>query len=209
MVLRGVIKMTQKFNPQEMCIYEKLSHIQVELLNYQIKKSGWNPWGGFAFFELKDLLPPVLRLCEKYHCTPIFSFEMDYGFLFIKDWNSNECIKITSPLPTLEKLPKMNLVQANGTYQTYSRRYLLLSAFGIVEPELIDSLNMEELEILDKKPESINKVIDAIREENPDAEITNEIINKKSMKMYQNKKLTDGERKEIFNWYKEAKKKGK
>ena len=199
--------MTQTNNPQNMCIYEIVSHIQVELLNEPIKKTGWNPYGEFSFFELKDLLPPVLRLCEKYSCTPIFSFEEETGFLFIKKWGkNNECIKITSPLPKLERLPKMNLVQTNGTYQTYTKRYLLLNAFGIVEPELIDSLNLEELDTLSKRPNCISKVIQAILEENPNANINNNLINSKSLRMYKDDELSASERKEIHEYIQNVKK---
>ena len=202
--------MIEKKESTEMCIYEKLSRIQVELCNEPIKKSGWNPYGQFSFFELKDILPPVLRLCNKYECTLIFSFEEDYGYLFLKNWGNDETIKVTSPLPKLEKLPKMNLVQTNGTYQTYTKRYLLLNTFGIVEPELIDSLDMGHIEGSSKKsndkkpvdsvPRALEKVVHFIREENPDVEITNRIINGKRLQMFREKQLTSSENKELYDY---------
>ena len=187
----------------KMSIYEKLSRIQVELCNEPIKKSGWNPYGQFSFFELKDILPPVLKLCNKYECTLVFTFEEDYGYLFLKNWDNDELIKVTSPLPTLEKLPKMNLVQTNGTYQTYTKRYLLLNTFGIVEPELIDSLNMEQIENSNKTTrtsKALEKVIHSIHNENPDIEITNKLINKKRFQMFREKQLTSDENKEIYDY---------
>ena len=128
-----------------MSIYQKLTYIQNELLEVPIPKNGKNPFGGFSYYELEDLLPPILKLCKKYGCTLYFNFpsiegNCYKGVLNLINWDdSSDIIKIEVPFPQLEKLPKMNYAQVSGTYQTYMKRYLILHTFGIVEKEVIDS----------------------------------------------------------------------
>ena len=137
----------------DMNIYEKLTNIQNDLLEMNIPKSGKNNFGGFAYYELDDLLPPILMLCKQYSCTLFFSFPFDIdaqcykGVLNLVNWeNPDDKLFVEVPFPELEKLPKMNWAQSSGTYQTYMKRYLILHTFDIMEEEIIDSTEyMNEL----------------------------------------------------------------
>ena len=144
------IEQENKKNTNEMGIFQKLTYIQNDLLEIPIPKNGKNKFGGFTYYELEDLLPPILRLCKKYGCALYFNFpvvdgECHKGVLNLINWNDkHDCIKVEVPLPQLEKLPKMNYAQVSGTYQTYMKRYLILHTFDIVEKEVIDSGVLEE-----------------------------------------------------------------
>ena len=133
-----------------MNIYQKLTYIQTDLLEIPIPKNGKNPFGNFKYYELEDLLPPILKLCKKYGCTLFFNFpisngECEKGILNLINWeNKDDCIRVQVPFPKIEKLPKMNYAQVSGTYQTYMKRYLILNTFDIVEKEIIDSGFIEE-----------------------------------------------------------------
>lgn len=137
--------MNEEININEMSIYQKLTYIQNDLLEIPIEKNGKNSFSNFSYYELEDLLPPILKLCKKYGCTLFFNFplydgECDKGVLNLINWNdASDCIKVEVPFPQLEKLPKMNYAQSSGTYQTYMKRYLILHTFDIVEKEVIDS----------------------------------------------------------------------
>lgn len=140
----------KKENNLEMNIFQKLTYIQNDLLEIPIPKNGKNPFGNFKYYELEDLLPPILKLCKTYGCTLFFDFpitdgECEKGVLNLINWiDKEDCIKVTVPFPKLEKLPKMNYAQSSGTYQTYMKRYLILHTFDIVEKEIIDSGLLEE-----------------------------------------------------------------
>lgn len=139
-----------KVNINEMNIFQKLTYIQNDLLEMPIPKNGKNQFGGFTYYELEDLFPPILKLCKKYGCTLYFNFpllegECHKGVLNLVNWNDkNDYIKVEIPFPKLEKLPKMNYAQVSGTYQTYMKRYLILHTFDIVEKEVLDSGVLEE-----------------------------------------------------------------
>lgn len=195
--------------PQEVkSIYEKLALIQNELLAIPIAKSGKNKFGGFDYYELEDLIPPVIKLCIKYGCTPIFSFPTGKGVLKLVNWEDKEdviCIEV--PFAELEKLPKMNYAQSSGTYQTYMKRYLLLHMFQFCEGEIIDATNHEETNSVNfvKKPSTpkiVLKVQQRCKELYPDRECDKQLLNKVSMKMFKDKEITKEERGEIYKFVK-------
>ena len=196
--------------PQEAkSIYEKLANMQNELLSIPISKSGKNKFGGFDYYELEDLIPPVIKLCVKYGCTLIFSFPCGKGVLKLVNWENKEdyiCIEV--PFAELEKLPKMNYAQSSGTYQTYMKRYLLLHMFQFCEGEIIDATNHEETNSVNfvKKPSTpkvVIKVKARCKELYPEEEQTNKLLNKVSMQMFRNKEITKQERAEIYDYIKE------
>lgn len=217
-----------------MNIYQKLTNIQNDLLEINIPKSGKNSFGGFAYYELDDLLPPILMLCKQYSCTLYFNFPYDVeaqcykGVLNLINWeNKDDKILVEVPFPQLEKLPKMNWAQSSGTYQTYMKRYLILHTFDIMEAEIIDSSahmgeltketgNDNESKVkstpvqkkkkvnVTKKPVALQKVIDRCREENPDVECDKKLLNTTSLTMFKSNELTKKERAEIFEYLKKV-----
>lgn len=212
-----------------MNIYEKLTNIQYDLLDTPISKSGKNPFGGFNYYELDDLLPPIIKLCKEYGCTMFFNFPTDMngqckcGVLNLVNWEDKEDrILVEVPFAQLEKLPKMNYAQSSGTYQTYMKRYLILHTFDIVESEVIDALGDEapkkkssakkksapkksskkSAPKVVEKPVSLDKVVEKCHEIYGADECDKKMLNKVSMDMARDKELTLDERKEIMAYLK-------
>lgn len=134
-----------------MSIYKKIMNIRSELMKRDIKKSGHSNFGGFDYFELDDLIPPIQELCEKYNLFLLFSFRKDEAILTALNIdNTGEIIETNSPMPSYDNPlnSKMNLVQTVGTYETYQRRYLYIALFDITEKDAAE---------LDKKESSNNK----------------------------------------------------
>lgn len=215
-------KTETEIDTSKMNIFEKLTRMQKELLQIPMNKSGKNKFGGFNYYTLDDLLPPITILCEKYGTTLYFNFPVneqgnsEVGELHLINWNNPEdCLIIQVPFPELEKLPKMNWAQSSGTYQTYLKRYLLLHSFNIIEEEVIDATNPDEFDnsssksnnqplkySKEKKPPVLQKVIKKCNEDFPDMECDAKLLNKVSMKMLRNNEISNKERKEIFEYLK-------
>ena len=204
--------------------------MQNDLLEIPIKKSGTNKFGGFNYYELEDLLPPILKLCKEYGCTLYFDFPTDengectHGLLHLVNWEDKEDnIQVQVPFAQLEKLPKMNWAQSSGTYQTYMKRYLILHTFDIVEKETIDAIDgkqgtHKQGTVNDNKPKTVNKKkekpsnvdLDSLLEKiekvcserYPDEEFNKGLLNKASMEMLKQKEITLDERKAIMNYMK-------
>lgn len=207
-------------------IHQKLVEMQCDLLHIPIEKSGKNPFGNFNYYELDDLLPPILLLCKEYSCSIYFNFPCKEGICekgtlnLINNEKPTDKIVVEVPFAEIEKLPKMNFAQTSGTYQTYMKRYLLLNLFAIVEDEIIDAtlpsgknetvgeesskddsvkpkLSVKKAE---KKPKVLKKVMAKCNELYPERECDKKLLNGVSMKMFKEKEISKTEREEIYDY---------
>lgn len=122
-------------------LFTKLQAIKVELLNFNIKKSGNNKFSKYEYYELSDFLPSITQLCSKYNVFTAVSFSNDLATLTaINCDNTAETYSITSPMRDVE-LSSCNAIQSLGGVETYQRRYLYMSMFDITEPDKFDGNN--------------------------------------------------------------------
>jgi len=122
-----------------MNIYEKVQLIKKEILESNLKKSGENKFANFKYYELADFLPTIVNLCNEHKVFTRISFDFENATLEIRNVeNVEEVIYYTSPMEELE-LKGCNKIQALGGTETYSRRYLYMSAFDIVENDMFDA----------------------------------------------------------------------
>ena len=174
----------------EMNIYEKLQKMRVELQQKNIKKTGRNTYAKYDYFELADILPHINELQEKHKTCSFISFDREIAKLTILNSEKpEEHIEFTIPMATLD-LKGANEVQNLGGAQTYSRRYLYLNAFEIVENDLFDAIQC--------KPTKIDKVKQNVKESDNSNELEvkkktiNTLISKyKEVSGKQTKEITD------------------
>ena len=140
------IKENKKIN-----IYEKITNIKNDFLKENVKKSGRNKFANYTYYELADITPVLIELCKKYGIFTKFSYTKDEATLEIVNIeNPNEREIYTSPMEELE-LKGCNKIQALGGCETYSRRYLYMSAFDIIENDMFDAVVSEEKEPKEKQ----------------------------------------------------------
>lgn len=120
-------------------LYQKLAEIKLELSKSNLKKSGVNKYSGFTYYELADILPAIISLCAKHGVYTYTSYNNDLATLVaINTDNALERVEVTSPMRTFE-LKGSNQIQVLGGIETYSRRYLYLAMFDIVESDSFDA----------------------------------------------------------------------
>lgn len=135
-----------------MNIYEKMQLAKKEFLEANVKKSGKNKFAGYTYYELADILPVLINICDKLKIFTAVSYGNNEAKLeIINVENPEEKIYYSSPMRELE-LKGCNQIQALGGVETYQRRYLYMSAFDIVENDMFDSLSAEQNE---EKPKMI------------------------------------------------------
>lgn len=130
-----------------MNIYEKLSNIQMNLLRQGIAKSGKNNHLKYDYYELEDLIPPVMRACKEEGVTLYFNFTETEAILYLVSWDQKygetgvrDDLRMTVPFLKLEQVNRgTNLIQSQGAYFTYLKRYLLMNTFLLTEKDEIDS----------------------------------------------------------------------
>lgn len=145
-------------------IYEKLQNMRVELQQKNIKKSGFNKYAGYHYFELTDILPTINELQVKYKTFSRILFEKENAkLIIINTENLEESIEFISPLAELS-LKGANAIQNIGGVQTYLRRYLYLMAFEVVEADYFDAIQGK----IDNAHDYRNELIQKLKEKGID-----------------------------------------
>ena len=127
-------------------LYEKITNIKSDFLKANVKKSGKNKFANYTYYELADITPVLIELCKTYKVFTKFSYTKEQATLEIVNIEKPDEREIyTSPMEELE-LKGCNKIQALGGTETYSRRYLYMSAFDIIENDMFDAVISEEKE---------------------------------------------------------------
>ena len=121
-----------------MKVYQKLNAARKQFHTLQLKKTGLNKFAGYSYFELGDFLIPALNVCEQNGLCAFISFGKDLASMQIVCADTGESIAITSPMAEAQ-LKGCHPIQNLGAVETYTRRYLWVSALEIVEHDALDS----------------------------------------------------------------------
>lgn len=195
-----------------MTIYQKIAGIQKNLLHKELPKSGYNKFGKFKYYELEDILPAIFTECYEQELFIEFSFSTDLAQLKIRNWKEpGESVITSVPMPEIVALNKgMNVMQSEGSYITYLKRYLLVNMFLIVEKDVVDSdKNVKSSSARTEKVEAtgaVQKIREYIHKKDSSLEITPSMINTHRMKLFKDGELTKAENKEAYNWFKNQEK---
>ena len=138
-----------------MSIWKKIQLVKQKLLEANLKKTGENKFSGFKYYELSDFTPTIVNLCNEVGLFTKFSFDNESATLTIINSDKQDQIEVyTSPMRDLQ-LKGCNDIQALGGVETYSRRYLYMSAFDIVENDMFGAQAGSE----NNKPKEDKKVV--------------------------------------------------
>ena len=121
-----------------MGVHKKLMEARIALQQAPLKKSGHNKFAGYSYFELGDFLPTINQIFAKVGLCGVVSFDKELATLTITDTEDSTEIKLTSPMAEAN-LKGCHPIQNLGAVETYTRRYLWVSAMEIVEHDALDS----------------------------------------------------------------------
>ena len=121
-----------------MGVHKKLMEARILLQQAPLKKSGHNKFAGYSYFELGDFLPTINQIFSKIGLCGVVSFDKELATLTITDTEDSTEIKLTSPMAEAN-LKGCHPIQNLGAVETYTRRYLWVSAMEIVEHDALDS----------------------------------------------------------------------
>jgi hypothetical protein len=121
-----------------MSVHSKLMNARIRLQNTELKKTGHNKFAGYYYFELGDFLPQVQQIFHQVGLCGYISFDTTIATLTIVDIEDNSQLTITSPMVEAN-LKGAHPIQNLGAVETYTRRYLWVSAMEIVEHDALDS----------------------------------------------------------------------
>jgi hypothetical protein len=124
-------------------VYAKLQKARMMLQAAPIKKSGHNKFAGYQYFELGDFLPTINEIFNELGLCSVISFDKELATLRVIDTDNGGSITFTSPMADAH-LKGCHPIQNMGATQTYSRRYLYVSALEIVEHDALDATTGSE-----------------------------------------------------------------
>lgn len=122
---------------ENMSLIQKLIAIRKEFSAARLNKTGKNKFAGYDYFQLEDIIPTAIELCTKYGIYPQISFNAELAVMTVYDADSPQTLTITSPMASAE-LKGCHDIQNMGAVETYSRRYLWMALFEIVEADALD-----------------------------------------------------------------------
>jgi hypothetical protein len=137
-------QLQEQHEQQQWKVYAKLQKARVMLQSMPIKKSGFNSFAGFKYFELSDFLPSVNTIFAELGLCSVFCINDGEATLRIYDSEFGGVIFFNSPIAdTVSKVVieggKSPAIQALGSLHTYLRRYLMLNALEITEHDAVDA----------------------------------------------------------------------
>lgn len=144
-------------------IHEKIQNIRVELQDKKLKKTGYNKFANFYYYQLEDFIPTLNELMKKSKITSNFSIIGETAILTLIDYEDNTSSIYQSPIADAS-LKGCTPVQSLGGVHTYLKRYLYQNAFEITEGDLLDgSLGKKEEEPL-ISASTIKAILDLLKD---------------------------------------------
>lgn len=119
-------------------VHKKLMQARIMLQNAPLKKSGHNKFAGYSYFELGDFIPTINSIFNEIGLCGVVSYDSEIASLTITDVDDGTNIIITSPMADAN-LKGCHPIQNLGAVETYTRRYLWVTAMEIVEHDALDS----------------------------------------------------------------------
>lgn len=155
-----------------MNVYQKIQYVRAELVKLNLKKTGKNTYSSFVYYELGDFLPSLNKLMAETGLMTRFVIQSktpnnpEKAVLEVfNSANPEEKVVFYSETAEVEIGKKKDgtggadAIQNLGGKITYMRRYLMMTAFEIVESDAVDrkdqKQNTTELSISDEEIKSI------------------------------------------------------
>lgn len=125
-------------------LYQKLAKARVMLNAKEMKKSGYNNFSKYHYYELQDFIPKVNEIFEEVGLIGIFNLDEKKAKLTIIDTDRPEITQVFYT-PTAEAdIKGAQAIQKLGGVHTYLKRYLYQNALEITENDAIDPLSQEK-----------------------------------------------------------------
>ena len=156
-------QLQEQHEHQQWLVYSKLQKARVLLQEQPLKKSGFNSFAGFKYFELADFLPSINVIFDNLGLCSVFSISDGVATLRIFDSENGGMIMFRSPTADAAS-GKAPPIQALGSMHTYLRRYLMLNALEITEHDAVDA-TIKKDEPKSTKPITVD-VFDSMDDEN-------------------------------------------
>lgn len=144
----------EEYKNPKLNLFQKIQKARVELQKRDIKKTGYNKYSNYYYFELSDFLPHINEICDELGLYTKVKYTNEKAWLYVKDSETKEEEVWDTPVE-VAALKGCSMIQNIGGTQSFARRYLYVLAFEIAESDAIDNGSVDQDAELGKQ--KINK----------------------------------------------------
>ena len=167
---------------KELNVFQKIMLLRNDDLLKGIKKTGFNKFQGFKYFELVDFLPTVTQLEVIYGLTSLFSIDEQLAKLEVINVVTGDKVVFTSTIAEANVKGMLDIQQL-GSKHTYLKRYLYYNYLNLTENDGVDGLNQDSAKSEVSTPTQHNQILELLDHEDAKIEHT--------LKSYKVEKLMD------------------
>lgn len=155
-------------------IYQKLAKLRYDIQRAPLKKTGHNGFQKFDYFELKDFIPTVMKMCDEIGLVgQVTIADGDATLTVINAETPDETLAFT--VPWVMSTGSSNPIQNLGATITYIRRYLWMMALELVENDIVDA---QDTTVAPKAPKATKEQLEQVEELYTPAQITSMVQKK-------------------------------
>lgn len=119
-------------------VWQRINAVKRGLRGVSLKKSGKNSFSKYEYMELNDFENALEDFCDKEGINTMFFWYTDKAVLRVTNIEDpKDFVEICSPVVDCG-IKGASPIQNLGGMQTYLRRYLFVSTFGIAEHDLVE-----------------------------------------------------------------------
>lgn len=122
-------------------IYLKIAELRSKIKNSSLRKSGFNKFANFDYYELGDFLPLTIDFEKELGLLSMFSCNSERADLIVVNCeNTNEKVIFTTHVKEADMKGVIEIQKA-GAENTYAKRYVYLNYLNLTEPDQVDRLD--------------------------------------------------------------------
>ena len=119
-------------------VWQRINAVKRGLRGVSLKKSGKTPFSNHEYMELNDFENALEDFCDKEGINTMFFWYTDKAILRVTNVEDpSDYVEICSPVAACG-IKSASPIQNLGGLQTYLRRYLFTSTFGIAEHDMLE-----------------------------------------------------------------------
>lgn len=122
-------------------IYLKIAELRSKIKNSSLRKSGFNKYANFDYYELGDFLPLTIDFEKELGLLSMFSCNSERADLIVVNCeNTNEKVIFSTHVKEAD-MKEVIEIQKAGAENTYAKRYVYLNYLNLTEPDQVDRLD--------------------------------------------------------------------
>lgn len=183
------------FEKKEQSLWKKLKEAKKLFRKANVKKTGYNHYQKFKYYELSDIVPISAEIFDKVGIEIQYTLTDHLANMVVRDIDTMAETTYTCPTSTYNGTTNQQ-IQGVGSVQTYTRRYLYQQVLDIVECDTIDNQDQNKVPTHEEILKLSREI--AVEMEEKQISLAPERVKKYITKMKNDKRITSVEYKALL-----------